>query len=448
MKKIRIAVVGSGVSGLSAAWLLSQRHDVTLFEADNRLGGHASTVDVQDGPRRTAVDTGFIVSNTWTYPNFTALMDYLDVPMTATAMSFSVSAEAGRYEYSGDHLGTLFGSARQWLSPRHWRMMADLVRFYRSAEEKAPQMPEGMTLGQFLRHENYGSAFMDRHILPMAGAIWSSTPEQVAAYPLRAFVRFFANHKLFALGNRPDWQTVTGGSAEYVKRLASDARFTVRLSTPVTRLHRTASGAVLAMPGGATETFDAVVLATHGDQALKLLADPTAREKTLLRPFRTSANRVLLHRDSALMPRARRFWSAWNYRATDNGQETKLAVTYWMNALQKLDTPTQHFVSLNPQQDPAPHLVDGTFHYRHPLFNAETLAAQQDLWSLQGVNRTWYCGAWFGSGFHEDGLQAGLAVAEQLGGLSRPWRVAEPSGRICLGAAVPAPEPGIRAAAE
>ena len=430
MKKIRIAVVGSGIAGLSAAWLLSQRHDVTVLEAEGRLGGHAHTVQVNSGGNLIPVDTGFIVCNSWTYPNFMALMQHLDVGMTRTAMSFSVSAENGRYEYSGDNLGTLLGTARQWASPSHWRMIADLVRFYRSAEKKAPLMPEAMTLGQFLEQESYGRTFMYRHILPMAGAIWSSTPDEVAAYPLRAFVRFFANHKLFELGHRPDWCTVTGGSTEYVRRLAAASRFQARLSTPVQRIRRHASGADVILPGGVTETFDAVVLATHGDQALRLLADPTPDELALLSPFKTSVNRVLLHRDATLMPRTRRFWSAWNYRGDESGHDQRLSVTYWMNALQKLPTETQHFVSLNPQTEPASRLVDGAWTYHHPLFNAETLAAQKDLWSLQGVRRTWFCGAWFGAGFHEDGAQAGLAVAEQLGGVARPWRVADPSGRI------------------
>lgn len=430
MKKIRIAVVGSGISGLSAAWLLSQRHDVTLLESDARLGGHSNTAVVNDGIRDVPVDTGFIVSNTWTYPNFTALMNYLDVAMTDTAMSFSVSADRGRYEYSGDSLGTLLGTARQWVSPWHWRMIADLVRFYRTAERKAPLLPETMTLGEFLVLENYGDTFMYRHILPMAGAIWSSTPDEVAAYPLRAFVRFFANHKLFALGNRPDWRTVTGGSQEYVKRLVADGRFTTRLSAPVALIRRERNAVQVTLQAGDRLDFDAVVLATHADQALRLLADPSTEERDLLRPFKTSPNRVLLHRDPRLMPRNRRFWSAWNYRGDDTGQDSRLSVTYWMNALQKLDTPKEYFVSLNPQEEPAPELTHSSWLYRHPLFNTETLAAQKDLWSLQGVNRTWFCGAWFGSGFHEDGLQAGLAVAEQLGGLSRPWRVANPSGRI------------------
>lgn len=433
MKKIRIAVVGSGISGLSAAWLLSQRHDVTLIEAEPRLGGHAHTVDVTAAGVTSAVDTGFIVSNAWTYPNFSALMDYLDVAMVDTPMTFSVAVDQGRYEYCGNHLGTLLGTPRQWLSPSHWRMMADLVRFYRTAEAQADRVHENVTLGEYLSANGFGESFIRRHILPMAGAIWSATPDEIAAHPFRAFVRFFTNHKLFDLGRRPDWRTVKGGSREYVTRLVQDGRFLTRLSSPVRRIHRRPDGVTLEFLGDASQSFDQVVIASHADQALRMLADASPAELDLLSPFQTSENRVILHRDSHLMPKRRRFWSAWNYRGSGEGRETKLAVTYWMNALQKLESPVQHFVSLNPAEDPDAALVDGIWSCRHPIFNAETHAAQKDLWSLQGVNRTWFCGAWFGSGFHEDGLQAGLAVAEQLGGVLRPWRVEEPSGRIHLG---------------
>ncbi len=225
MPKLRIAVVGSGISGLSCAWALSQRHDVTLIEADNRLGGHANTISVATSQGPVAVDTGFIVFNEWTYPNFTALMDYLDQDTTPTQMGFSVSADQNRYEYSGNHLGTLLGTARQWLQPRHWRMMADLLRFYRKAETHAPTVAAGTSLGQYLKAYGYSEYFTQRHILPMAGAIWSATPDQIAAYPFHAFIKFFANHRLFILGNRPDWKTVTGGSRAYVEKLIDDAKF-------------------------------------------------------------------------------------------------------------------------------------------------------------------------------------------------------------------------------
>jgi uncharacterized protein len=432
LPKFKIAVVGSGISGLSCAWALSQRHDVTLIEADNRIGGHAHTVNVQTENGSVAVDTGFIVFNTWTYPNFTAMMDYLDQAITPTQMSFAVTADAGHYEYSGNHLGTLFGTARQWFSPTHWRMMLDLLRFYRKAESHVPLVREGTSLGQYLTEYGYGEHFIQRHILPMSGAIWSATPDQIAAYPFHAFIRFFTNHRLFELGNRPNWHTVTGGSREYVTKLIEDSRFTSRVSSPVKQLQRHRDGAQLHFADGSTESFDQVVLATHADMAYQILAKPTALEHALLSVFKTSANTVYLHRDKTLMPKHRRFWSGWNYRLQQNNTPTTPEVTYWMNALQKLTSSEQHFVSLNPVVKPEANLIDGTYAYRHPMFNDATLTAQKQLWSLQGIDRVWYCGAWFGAGFHEDGLQAGLAVAEQLGGVRRPWSVENESSRIHL----------------
>ncbi len=433
MKRLNIAVIGSGISGLSAAWLLSQKHDVTLLEAEPRLGGHAHTVGVAVGPRKVAVDTGFIVSNTWTYPNFTALMDYLEQDMTDTEMSFSVSMDNGRYEYAGNHLGTLVGTPRQWFDPRHWRLMKDLVDFYRNAEAKIPSLTDDMTLGQYLAAENYGDGFVDRHILPIAGAIWSVSNAEIAAFPVKAFLKFFANHKLFNLGNRPNWRTVTGGSRSYVSKLVEDARFRAMTSTSVLRVERDVAGATVVMTDGSSQRFEHVVIATHGDQALRLLAKPSGLERDILRNFQTSRNDVVLHRDPTLMPKTRRFWSGWNYRGQNKAQGSRVAVTYYMNVLQKLDSPVEHFVTLNADTPINPNLVDGRYVYRHPIFTPAALSAQQELWSLQGRNHTWFAGAWFGTGFHEDGLQAGLAVAEQLGGLTRPWKVAEPSSRIHVG---------------
>jgi len=447
LPKLRIAVVGSGIAGLSCAWALSQRHDVILIEAQNRVGGHANTVSVNTKAGPIAVDTGFIVFNSWTYPNFTALMDYLDQPIGRTQMSFSVSADNARYEYSGHHLGTLMGSARQWFSPTHWRMMGDLLRFYRQAERHCPQVAADTTLVQYLQQFGFGDGFLQRHILPMAGAIWSASPEQIAAYPFHAFIQFFANHKLFELGKRPDWNTVTGGSSAYVHKLVEDAKFELRLSAPVLQVKRSANQVTVTYQSGETERFDHVVLATHGDAALGLLAQPTAAERAVLSAFKTSANRVYLHRDAALMPRHKRFWSGWNYRLDGTQSQARPDVTYWMNALQGLQSPDNHFVSLNPITAPAADLVDGVFDYRHPVFDTATLLAQRKLWSLQGVDRVWFCGAWFGAGFHEDGLQAGLAVAEHLGGVKRPWNVEHESGRIHLApATAPHPDSLIEAA--
>ena len=429
MTALKIAVVGSGVTGLSCAWALSQRHDVTLIEADNRLGGHSNTVSVPLASGGVvAVDTGFIVHNPKTYPNFVALLDYLDVDFVETEMSFSVSTENGKFEYSGHSFAHLLGRARQWTSPRQWRLISDIVRFYRSAEYATSD--DAQTLGQYLDFAGYSKAFVQGHILPIAAAIWSLSPEQMAHYPFRAFVRFFANHNLFALGMRSKWRTVAGGTGNYVRKLVEDSRFTSRICLPVKTIERFDDHVIVKGDGGYQERFDHVVIATHADQALQMLAQPTSQEVDVLQHFKTSTNRAMLHRDKNLMPRGRRFWSSWNYMGARDGH---VSVSYWMNELQNLKSTEQHFVSLNPIQEPAPDKLDGTFVYRHPVFTQQTLAGQQQLWHLQGKQNTWFCGAWFGAGFHEDGLQAGLAVAEQLGGVRRPWAVANESGRIHVG---------------
>lgn len=429
MSSLKIAVIGSGISGLSCAWALSQRHDVTLFECDDRIGGHSNTVDVQQTLGGTVkVDTGFIVHNPQTYPNFVALLAYLDAGYEETEMSFSVSNATGGYEYSGHSVWHLLGKAAQWASPKQWRLLYDLTRFYRTAQNV--RVDDAVTLGEYLRQAGYSQSFINHHILPIAAAIWSSTPDDMAQYPFNAFVRFFANHNLFNLGKRPKWRTVSGGSRSYVEKLVADSKFKVLLGLAVKSIDRQSNHIVVNGPNDYAERFDHVVLATHADQALKLLAKPTTQEYGLLQHFKTSSNRAVLHRDKSLMPKARRFWSSWNYMGAENGQ---VSVTYWMNELQNLKSAEQHFVSLNPLVEPDAAKLDGTFIYRHPVFTPETLAAQKNLWSLQGQQNTWFCGAWFGAGFHEDGLQAGLAVAEQLGGVRRPWNVDHESSRIYLG---------------
>jgi uncharacterized protein len=291
------------------------------------------------------------------------------------------------------------------------------------------RVDDAVTLGDYLRQAGYSQSFINQHILPIAAAIWSSTPNDMARYPFNAFVRFFANHNLFNLGKRPKWRTVSGGSRSYVEKLIADSKFKVLLGLTVKSIDRQADHVVVNGLNDYSERFDHVVLATHADQALKLLAKPSFHEHELLQHFKTSSNRAVLHRDKNLMPKARRFWSSWNYMGTENGQ---VSVTYWMNELQNLKSAEQHFVSLNPLIEPDAAKLDGTFIYRHPIFTPQTLAAQKNLWSLQGQQNTWFCGAWFGAGFHEDGLQAGLAVAEQLGGVRRPWNVENESSRISL----------------
>ncbi len=433
---LHIAVVGSGISGLSAAWLLAQRHRVTLFEADERIGGHSHTVEVGHTAAAaeaggTPVDTGFIVFNEATYPNLTALFRHLEVETVSTAMTFAVSLDGGRLEYSGTGLGGLLAQWRNLVRPRFWSMVRDLLRFYREApRDLARSGDEALgdeSLHEYLDRGGYGAAFRDDHLYPMAAAIWSTPATGIRDYPVASFIRFCQNHNLLEAGDRPLWHTVKGGSREYVAQLTRGLA-DIRCGTPVLRISRRAGGVDIVTADG-TSRFDHVVIAAHADQALAMLDDADARETELLGAFAYSNNRAVLHSDEQLMPRRRRVWSAWNY-TTHRAAPDRLSVTYWMNRLQGLPDTLPLFVTLNPIREPAPASVHWRGDYTHPVFNGAALQAQHQLWSLQGNGGVWFCGAYFGSGFHEDGLQAGLAVAEQLGGVQRPWSVAEPSGRI------------------
>ncbi|MBP7565880.1 MAG: NAD(P)/FAD-dependent oxidoreductase [Burkholderiaceae bacterium] len=431
-RPLNIAVIGSGISGLSAAWLLSQRHRVTLLEADNRLGGHSNTVDVPTGDGAVAVDTGFIVYNEPAYPNLTAMFAHLGVRTQATNMSFGVSLDGGALEYAGTDLRSLFAQPRNLVSPRFWSMLRDLVRFYRRAAGDAARLGL-LPLDTYLDQMGYGQAFRQDHLYPMAAAIWSTPAELIGQYPTEAFVRFCENHHLLQMTGRPAWRTVDGGSRRYVARLARAVTDRVHRDLPVLEVRRDSQGAQLrTREGWMPERFDDVVIATHADQALRLLPDASAQERRLLGAFAYSRNHAVLHSDPALMPRRRAVWSSWNYLA-DRQRPGAPCVTYWMNRLQHIPDQTPLFLTLNPVVPPRPEHLIRTEIYEHPLFDAAAIRAQRELWSLQGWRRTWFCGAYFGSGFHEDGLQAGLAVAEALGGVRRPWSVPCESGRIHLG---------------
>ena len=400
---------------------------MTLIEAEARIGGHSNTVQVAIPEGEVPVDVGFIVYNNNTYPNLTALFDYLSVPTTQSEMGFAVSLGRGAYEYSGAGIGSLIGHASNLWNAGHLRMMRDLVRFFRTAQISAQTSEGGISLGKFLHDNNYSREFIDLHLLPMAGAIWSSSPAQMLDYPAHCFLRFCENHGLLNFYDRPQWRTVEGGSVEYVQRLIADSRMKLITGCPIQRIERSAFAATVFGAGGFHQSFDQVVLGTHADQALKMLAAPSSAETELLTPFHYSKNRALLHSDESFMPRRRRLWSSWNY-VSEKPEAGSSSVTYWMNALQALDTKTNIFVTLNPDREPQSVIQE--FNHMHPIFNAQTSAAQKQLWSLQGENRTWFCGAHFGAGFHEDGLQSGLAVAEQLGGALRPWKVAQQNARI------------------
>lgn len=447
MGQLRIAVIGSGISGLSAAWLLSQRHDVTLYEAAGRLGGHSNTVDIGTPDQPVPVDTGFIIYNEATYPNLTALFDYLDVPTAPSRMTFSVSLEDGSYEYSGTGLQGLFGQPINLFSLAHWQLVAGIVRFFKTAPAQAKPFAKGTSLGEFLRLSGYSQPFIERHLLPMAGAIWSANPRDMLAYPIHAFLRFFDNHGLLKLTNRPQWHTVQGGSQEYVARLVADGRFRI-VPHGVSTVFRLPDGVLIGEASGQRQLFDHAVIATHADQALDLLTDADHSETELLGAFEYSHNQAILHTDVTFMPKRRRLWSSWNYIARQHSVQTGATVSYWMNSLQNLATHKDVFVTLNPQHPPQAEAMIQHFDYQHPIFSVQAMQAQEALWSMQGRRRTWFCGAYFGAGFHEDGLQAGLAVAEQLGDIRRPWRVENESGRIHLGSPPQPQYPSFQEAAE
>jgi predicted NAD/FAD-binding protein len=430
IQKLDIAVVGSGISGLAAAWLLSKTHRVTLFEKEDRPGGHSNTVETASGP----VDTGFIVYNEVNYPNLTALFSHLDVPTDAADMSFGVSIDDGRLEYGGGSLGQLFAQWRNLFNPRFVGMIRDIVRFYREAPDMvAAAGHDEITLGDLLDRGGFGEAFRRDHLLPMAAAIWSSPAAAMLDYPARSFVAFCENHGLLRLSDRPAWRTVRGGSREYVARMLADMPGTLRLNRAIAGVRRLADGVEISDRQGDQYRFDHVVIAAHADQALDQLLDPSAEERRLLGCFRYQRNLAILHSDEDLMPRRRKVWSSWNYLARRGEDEDAVCVTYWMNRLQPmLASQAGLFVTLNPIRMPTRTSIHRTFLYDHPIFDTQTALAQQSLWSLQGKRNTWFCGAYFGAGFHEDGLQAGLAVAEALGGKRRPWQVADESGRIVV----------------
>ena len=423
----RIAVIGSGVAGLSAAWLLARGHDVVLYEKGRRLGGHANTVAVRCGGKTLAVDAGFIVFNKPTYPNLTALFDHLGVASEETDMSFSASLEDGRVEYSGQGFSSVFASPSSIVSPSHWAMLADIMRFNRDAAAALEAgLKEDIELRAFVAERKYSKAFVMRFLEPMAAAIWSTPSMQILDYPAASLIRFYANHGLLQVANNPKWSTVTGGSKRYVERISEEFGGETRLAAAAARVRRVASGVIVTDTTGHDDRFDDVVIAAHGDEALLVLDAPSDAERALLGAFRYQPNHAVMHFDETFMPRRKRAWASWNYL----GGEGAPSVTYWMNRLQNLQAERDIFVTLNPSKPVEAGKIVAEFDYAHPVFGVEAMRAQREIWSLQGAGGVWYCGAHFGAGFHEDAVQSGLAVAEAIGGVRRPWNVADESGRI------------------
>lgn len=429
-----IAVVGSGISGLAAAWLLARRHRVILIEQDGRLGGHSNTVAVTAPEGEVPIDTGFIVYNGASYPNLVALFRHLGVATHRTSMGFAVSLVDGAYEYSGTGAGGVFGQGANIASLAHWRMVGDILRFFREAREIARTPAAAETaLGEWLAGRGYSKAFVDRHILPMGAAIWSAPAHEILGFPVASFARFFDNHGLLQVRNRPEWRTVVGGSRVYVEKLLADQPIEVMAGDGAQSVVRGEDGARVVLRSGREIRADHVVIAAHADDALALLGDADGEERRILRSFRYTKNTAVLHWDERHMPKRRRVWAAWNVTGNALDGSGDLAVTYWMNRLQPLPTRRDYFVSVNPLHGIAAGREIARFDYAHPVIDGAARSAQQELWSLQGRRRTWFCGSYFGFGFHEDGLQSGLAVAEELGEVRRPWSVANESGRIVLG---------------
>lgn len=419
----RIAVVGGGVAGLGCAWLLSKRHDVTLYESASRLGGHSHTVDLTVAGKSIAVDTGFIVYNDVNYPNLIALFDALAVPTEPSDMSFSVSLDGGRFEYASPLPGGPFCQPTNILRPHFLRMLADIVRFYRHAH-RAQRLGtvDGATVRELLERGGYSKTYWYLHLLPMASAIWSTPIEQILAFDASSFIRFYDEHGLLRFRNRPKWRTVTGGSREYVRRLAAEISGSLLLNAAVRKVHRKLHGVVVTTDQDES-VFDQVVFATHADRTAAILGDDlSAPERAALGAFNYARSDIVVHGDARQMPRRRGAWSSWNYQAqTGMDPARPVPVTYWMNRLQNVDRGTPLFASLNPWQPPRDDRVYGRYVYEHPVFSQESVVAQNALSNLQGRQRTWYCGAYCGFGFHEDALKSGIRVARSLGA-EPPWQ--------------------------
>jgi uncharacterized protein len=426
---MRVAVIGTGIAGNAAAWTLSKRYPVTVYDREFRPGGHSHTVSIDYQGVTIAVDIGFIVYNQLNYPDLTALFDHLGVETIESCMSFSVTADAGAFEWKGggntwlETAQGLFAQPRNLMSPSYLWMLRDILTFnHESVEDYKAGRLAGLSLGDYFRRRHFAPRLLTDYLAPMGAAIWSAPSTEMLNFPAENFVAFFDNHRLLQY-DRPVWRTVKGGSRRYVEKLTAAFRDRMRLGCAVTSIERTAHGVVVHDNRGRSDTFDHVIIASHSDQALAMLGDADADERAVLGAIGYAPNTVYLHRDVRLMPKRRRAWASWNFLRWQR-QDTMandVAVTYWMNKLQGIDEERPLFVSLNPPFAPAPELTFGKYICEHPQYTAAAFAAQKRLGNIQGRRHTWFCGAWTGYGFHEDGVRSGLEVAEALGA-NAPWR--------------------------
>lgn len=412
---MKIAIIGSGIAGLTCAYLLNRRHDLQVYEAGSWIGGHTHTVQVSLNGEIQAVDTGFIVFNDWTYPHFIRLLGQIGVKFKATEMSFSVCDPATGLEYNGNNLNSLFAQRRNLLSPGFWSMLRDILRFNQHAQLdlQNQRITASTTLGDYLKSQGYGERFIQHYIVPMGSAIWSMSQGQMLGFPLQFFVRFFKNHGLLSVSNRPQWYVIEGGSSRYIEPLTASFREHIRLGCPVQRVERDELGVVIHSPAG-SERFDKVVFACHSDQALRLLVSPSRAEQEILQALPYADNDVVLHTDTRLLPRRRLAWASWNYRL-DASAGKAAAVTYDMNILQGLQSSTTFCVSLNQSAAIDPSKVLARYTYAHPQYSLGAVAAQARWSELQGARHSFYCGAYWANGFHEDGVVSALRVAQAFG---------------------------------
>jgi predicted NAD/FAD-binding protein len=410
---MRIAIVGTGVSGLTCAHLLHEEHDLVLYEAGEHVGGHVNTVDVEDGGRRIPVDTGFIVFNRETYPGLCRLFAKLGVESQESSMTFSVKDQRSGLEWSSQSISTVYAQRGNLLDPAFHRMVGEILRFNREAPRLLDSGDDTLTLGQYLEEQGYSRGFIEHYLVPLAASVWSADPQHLSRFPARMLVRFFHNHRFLQLFDQPVWQTVKGGSRTYVERLVAPFRDRIRLRSPVESLRRDAAGVEVRARGQAPERFDKVIVAAHADQALAMLADPTGPEREILGAMPYQENEAVLHTDASVLPR-KRCWSAWNY-LVPRDPHGRVAVTYCMNVLQRLPTETPWLVSLNLAAEIDPARVARRIRYQHPVFTTDGLAAQRRHEELCGSNHTFFCGAYWRYGFHEDGLQSALAVCRHFG---------------------------------
>lgn len=430
----RIAVIGSGISGASAAWALNPHHDVILYEKSTVPGGHTATVDIDYGGKSISVDTGFIVYNEATYPNLTALFAELDVKTHASNMSFALSLDHGRMEWSGDNLGTLFAQKRNLLRPSFLMMIREILRFNRQClQDRMAGHLTRLSIGDYLNWRGFSPGFTNNYLVPMAAAIWSSPAARLLDFPAEHFVNFFDNHRL--IYSKPhEWRTVTGGSRNYLDKLLAPLGSRLRLDCGIVEVRRRNGQIYLRDTTGTETIFDKVIFASHSDQTLAMLGDATEEERQVLEAVPYQPNRVVLHCDPRLMPVRDKVWASWNYLRSSGSDTGAATVTYWMNRLQGIDRDCPLFVTLNPDREPDPSKVFAEFTYEHPLFDARAMKAQAALESLQGKQGCHFAGAWTGYGFHEDGLRSGLKAALALGG-QVPWLPAQPPALSALGEA-------------